>query len=665
MADRYFTSPPPLIGRYWLVASLLLVLVPHLARLPPWLAAASLTVVLWRLARDRRNWPLPGVALRFLLTLVGVGAVFFVFRAIIGREPGTALLTVLMALKLLELRTLRDAMLVVFLGYFLVVVSFFFDETIFTGLYMVAAVLALSGSLIALNHPAATFARSTHYLKRALTLFMQALPLMVVLFILFPRINSPLWHLPEEAPRARTGLSDEMSPGEMSELADSDELVFRVEFPAALPRADQLYWRGPVLWNTDGRRWSRLTPSQQAQLSTEALAYTRLGSTIDYTVLLEPQTGQWLFALDLPAGLPEISGGAYILPDFQLFSHTLFTEQLRYTLRSVPAYRTGQLDEPQRRYALQLPDAVNPLSRALAEEWRAETADDSVMVTRALDYFRHEPFYYTRRPALLGFDAVDEFLFSTRQGFCEHYAAAFVTLMRAAQIPARVVTGYQGGDFNTLGNFLEVRQNRAHAWAEVWLAGQGWVRVDPTSVIPPERISESLDTTRFRSTAPVAPHYFDSPLLRSALLKMRQGWGTINYAWSTWVIGFDAARQRALLQRWGLDKPDLRQLLLIMVTALGLVLTAITLLVLYQRPRRGDAVSQTYQQFRRRLSRAGVELLAYEGPQQLRTRAIAQLPHQARAIDDIINLYVALRYGRASAASQLIDFKRLIRRFRP
>ncbi|HEY0719663.1 MAG TPA: DUF3488 and transglutaminase-like domain-containing protein [Gammaproteobacteria bacterium] len=664
MADRYFTTLPPLIGRYWLVASLLLVLLPHLSRLPAWLAVAALTVVVWRLLRDHRNWPLPGAALRFLLTLVGFGAVFFVFRAIIGREPGAALLTVMLALKLLELRTLRDAMLVVFLGYFLVVVSFFFDETIFTGLYMVAAVLALSTSLVALNHPAATFNRSLHYVKRATTLFIQALPLMVVLFILFPRITSPLWRLPEEAPRARTGLSDEMSPGELSDLADSDELVFRAEFSGTLPRADQLYWRGPVLWNTDGRRWQRLSPSQLQQLSADALTYTMLGEAIDYSILLEPHTAQRLFALDLPAALPEIEGGVDILPDFQLLSHKPFTEQLRYTLRSVSAYRTGALDARQRSYALQLPEQVNPRSRALSQQWRAEIPDDAMMVTRALDYFRSEPFYYTRQPPVLGSDAVDEFLFSSRRGFCEHYAAAFVTLMRGAQIPARVVTGYQGGDFNSVGNFLEVRQNRAHAWAEVWLTGRGWVRVDPTSVIPPERVSETLDSTRFRSTAPAVSLYFDSPLLRNALLKMRQGWGAVNYAWSTWVIGFDAERQRALLQRWGLHKPDLANLIYYMVAALALVLTLIALVVLIQRPPRSDAIWQAYQQFRRKLADAGVEILAHEGPHHLHARATALLPQHAATIDAIITLYVALRYGRADPGQQVI-LKQLVTRFRP
>lgn len=664
MADLYTTAMPPRIGRYWLVASLLLVLSPHLSRLPVWLAVAALAVVIWRLWRDTREGPLPGKMVRFLLMSLGTGAILFIFGTIIGREPGTALLTVLLALKLLELRTLRDAMLATFLGYFLVAVDFFFEESLFTGFYMFAAVLALTVSLIALNHPAAAATRTPHYLKRAGGLLLQALPLMVVLFILFPRISTPLWHMPEEGSRARLGLSEEMNPGQISELADSDELVFRVEFPATLPRADQLYWRGPVLWNTDGQRWQRLSPAEQAQLPDEAVSYAALGETLDYSVMLEPQNGQWLFALDLPAILPEVNGGAYLLGDFQLLSHQRFSERVRYGMRSVAAYRTGQLHAQEHHFALRLPDTANPQARALAERWRAQTRDDSAVVTRALNHFRNDPFYYTRQPPLLGNDAVDEFLFSTRRGFCEHYASAFVTLMRSAQIPARVVTGYQGGDFNSLGRFLEVRQNRAHAWAEVWLAGEGWVRVDPTTVIPPERVTAQLDTDRFRSTAPAASVALDSPWLRSTVLKMQQGWGAINYAWSAWVIGFDAERQKALLQRWGLAKDDIGRVLLVLLAMFGLVLALIAVALLYPRLRASDPVWQLYLRFRGKLARAGVEIFAHEGPHRLHERARQALPHQAEAIAEIITLYVALRYGRAEPAQQR-TFARQIARFRP
>lgn len=664
MSDSLLKHPAPLLGRYWLVLSLLLVLLPHLSRLPVWLAAASLAVLVWRLMRDHRDWPLPGKGLRIVLTLAGIGAVVMVFRTILGHEAGTALLSVLICLKLLELRTLRDAMLTIFLGYFLVVADFLFDESIFTGLYMFAVVLMLSTSLIVLNHPTATLNRTPFYLKRAAALLLQAVPLMVLLFILFPRINSPLWRIPEHSSQARTGLAEEMRPGDITNLVESDELVFRVEFTGTIPDADQLYWRGPVLWHTDGQRWLRLSSQQQARISTNALQYQSLSKPVDYSVVLEPQQGQWLFALDLPAVQPELEGGTQVFPDFQLQSKNKLNRRVRYAMSSVTAYRTGELQPYERVYALRLPDENNPRSHELAQSWRAAIADDEALVQRALDYLRTEPFYYTRQPPALGEDPVDQFLFETRQGFCEHYASAFVTLMRAAEIPARVVTGYQGGDFNAVGNFLEIRQNRAHAWAEVWLPEQGWVRVDPTAVIPPERVIDQQDTVRFQSTTPVTAGGIDSPLLRSGLLRLQQGWNAINYSWSVWVIGFNAERQAALLKKWGIDKLELRTLLTLLFVSVAIAFAVIALIVLYRRPRTTDPVLHHYQRFCQRLIKAGLDCPAYEGPHQLGARAIALLPQHAGAIREIIGAYVTLRYGKDDAL-HLDTFKRLVDHFRP
>ena len=663
MSEALLKRQAPLIGRYWLVVSLLLVLLPHLTRLPLWLAGASLVVIIWRLLTDHYDGPIPGKALRFFLTFVGIGSVLLVFHTILGREAGSALLSVLICLKLFELRTLRDALLVVFLGYFLVVADFLFDDSIYTGIYMFTVVLFLSTSLIALNHPAATVANTPDYIKRATALLIQAIPLMVLLFILFPRISSPLWRIPEPIPQARTGLSDEMRPGDITDLAESDELVFRVEFNGPIPSADQLYWRGPVLWHTDGRRWGKLSPQQLMHISANELHFAPLANPVRYTVMLEPQQGQWLFALDLPTMLPELDAGVILLPDFELLSNRKLSERVRYTMTSVTAYHTGDLTRWEREYALNLPDLTNPRTRQLAQSWRAETTEDIKLVERALTYFRDQPFFYTRHPPTLGADPVDEFLFSTHQGFCEHYASAFVTLMRAAGIPSRVVTGYQGGDLNAVGSFLEVRQNRAHAWAEVWLTGQGWVRVDPTAVIPPERVLESQDLTRFQSTYPYIATT-DSPLLRNELLKLQQAWHAMNYVWSVWVVGFNEERQQALLRKWGIEDLGLRLLISILLISLGMAFVGFAYFVLGRQTRTDDPVMRHYRDFCRRLAKAGVKCLAHEGPHQLSVRAVTALPRHAGAIREIINLYVALRYGRADT-TQLTSLKRLVKRFRP
>ena len=664
MSEPLHKRQPPLIARLLLVISLLLALLPHLTRLPLWLAGGSLSVIVWRLLRDYREWPLPGMAIRLLLTLLGMGSVLLVFHTIIGREPGTALLSVMICLKLLELRTVRNAITVIFLGYFLVLADFLFDASIATGLYMFTVVLFLSATLIALNHPAATLARTPHYLKRASSLLIQAAPLMVLFFLLFPRINTPLWNIPDSQAQAKTGLSDEMHLGYITDLAESDELVFRAEFSSAIPSADKLYWRGPVLWNTDGRSWFKLSAQQLARISTRALRYETESEPVHYTVMLEPQKGSWLFALDLPAQLPEIEEGSRVLPDFQLVANRKLQNRVRYTMSSVTAYRTSRLESWEQEYALRLPEQANPRTRQLGQRWRTESKDDAGIVEHALGYFRSQPFFYTRHPPALGNEPVDEFLFSTRQGFCEHYASAFVTLMRAAGIPSRVVTGYQGGELNTVGNFLEVRQNHAHAWAEVWLNHQGWVRVDPTAVIPPERVLDHDDTLRFTSTAPTAPALLDSPLMSSGLLKLQQGWNAVNYTWNVWVIGFNSERQQALLKRWGLDKLEFTALLATIFILVGITFAIIATVVLYRRPGNEDPVLRFYRRFCRRLEKAGIECLPHEGPQQLRDRAVMALPAHADAIREIIALFVSLRYGRGDA-SQLITLRRLVSGFRP
>lgn len=664
MSNSLLQRAPSTVARYWLVLSLLLVLLPHLLRLPLWLSGAVVSVIIWRLLRDYRDWPLPGKLLRLILTLLGIGAVVLVFRTILGREPGTALLTVLLSLKLLELRTLRDAMVMVFLGYFLVAADFLFDESIASGLYLFGTVLALTASLIVLNHPGAGIGRTTFYLQRAALLLLQSLPMMALLFLLFPRIESPLWRIPEKSSVGLSGLSDEMQPGDITKLVLSDELVFRVEFTSAIPAADRLYWRGPVLWQTDGQRWLKLSPQQLQRISSEALDYTPLQAPLPYTIMLEPQSKPWLFALDLPVAAPQLAGGSRLLADFQLLANQPVTKRLRYTLSSAVSYRTGALQTAERAYALQLPAEANPRSRALAQQWRGSTSDDAALVEQALAYLHNEPFFYTREPPPLGNDPVDQFLFVTRQGFCEHYAAAFVTLMRAAGIPARVVTGYQGGEFNAVGNFLEIRQNLAHAWAEVWLAGQGWVRVDPAAVIPAERVIAQQDSLRFQSTASAATTAQDLALFNSALRKLRQGWQAVNYSWSVWVIGFNAERQQALLKKWGFGKVELPTLLGALLISIGISFVMIALLFLYRQPRIDDPVLKLYQHFCRRLAKAGIDCPAHEGPQQLAARAIAALPQHAATIRSIIDRYVALRYG-GSSPNQLIELKRSIRRFRP
>ena len=656
------TSPPlPASGRLWLLAALALVVLPQLPRMPLWLSAGCVAVFGWRLLHEYRGWALPKKWLRNLLAVGGLVLVAWSHRAIIGLEPGVALLTVMLSFKLLELQRLRDAMVALFMGYFMVVSSFLFDQSMHMGLYLLLAVLALTSAMVALNHPGGSLGHSRHYLKTGGGLLLQSLPLMLLLFVLFPRLDNPLWAMPEEGGQARTGLSDSLEMGSITDLADSEQVAFRVDFDGPIPAASQLYWRGPVLWQTDGRRWERIGMRPQREIP----VFEVDGLALGYEISLEPSRRHWLFALDLPLQLPEgLSDPVGIRPDMQLLSASELRSRQRYRLTSTLDYRL-EPDEPLLwEEALQLPSEPNPRSQALASQWREQGLDDEQVVDAALAMFREQPFYYTRQPPLLGEDPVDAFVFESQRGFCEHYAASFVTLMRAAGVPARLVTGYQGGELNPAGGYLIVRQSHAHAWAEVWLQGQGWVRVDPTSVIPPERIESLDDSGRFEETGP-ARQLSDGAWLTRLVWQFRSNWDALNHRWDRWVHGFDRHRQQELLRMLGVDGLSWQGMVMAMVAGF-FVLLAVVAVWLLRQPRPRDPILRLYEQFCRKLAAIGFERRPNEGAGDFAARVVAMRPDLQRPIRRITALYNRLRYGREGADAQLVaQLKQELRQWRP
>ena len=651
----------PSSGRLWLLAALALVILPQLPRMPWWLSAGCVAVFGWRLLHELRAWPLPGRWLRTGLALAGFALVAWAFRGIIGLEPGVAMLTVMLCFKLLELRQLRDAMVALFMGYFMVVGSFLFDQSMLMGIYLLAMVWVLTSAMVALNHPAGELAQSRHYLRTGGGLLLQSLPLMLLLFVLFPRMDNPLWSMPEDQNRARTGLSESMEMGTISDLADSNAVAFRVDFEGPMPAASQLYWRGPVLWRTDGRQWTGLNMTPQRGVPD----FEALELPVSYQVSLEPSRRQWLFALDLPMSMPEgLSDPVGIRADMQLLSSREIGSRQRYKMQSVLSYRWEADELSFWDEALQLPAQANPRSRALAEGWRADGLDDQGIVAAALGLFREEEFVYTRQPPLLGDDAVDEFIFESQRGFCEHYAASFVSMMRAAGVPARVVTGYQGGELNPVGNYLIVRQSHAHAWAEVWLLGEGWVRVDPTSVIPPERVEEGVDSERFELTGPARQLREGAALTRLAW-RLRNNWDALNHRWDRWVQGFNQHQQRELLERLGLAWLDWRGMVLAM--ALGFfALLGLAAWWLLRQPRPKDPVMRLYDAYCCKLAAIGLKREMNEGPRDYAERVIAARPDLQRPVRRITALYQRLRYGGEGLDSEpLAQLRRELRQWRP
>jgi len=620
--------PKPL--SYELLLSVLMVIAPHANHLPLWISGLCCALLAWRGYLIFSGTELPPRWLLVAVTLASVAGIFLEFHTLFGREVGVAMLMLLASLKLMELRSARDAITLIFLSCFIIITNFFYSQSIATAAYMLVTLAVILNAWI---HLQAQRTALKPRLRIALTLLLQAIPLTLILFVLFPRVQGPLWGLPQDA-YTSSGLDDKMSPGSFNKLSLSDEVAFRIKYADQPPRRDQMYWRGPVLWNFDGRTW---TVGKPALASAPQLS--ELSQPISYSVTLEPHNKTWLFALDIPHS---ISVSANLGNDFQLTQKEPVKSRLRYQTSSYLSYHANR-DESERNLqrALQLPPQLNPRARNLAEQWRAESQNDAALVNRALNHFNQEAFQYTLEPPLLGQHGIDDFLFTTRQGFCEHYAAAFVFLMRAAHLPARVVTGYLGGEYNAYGNYYIVRQSDAHAWAEVWLNGQGWVRVDPTAAISPARVQRSMSAAVSNNAA--LPFMARNP--PQWLRELRFNLDAFSNQWNQWVLGYDTERQFAFLNKLGMESVTWQNMVVAMMTALaiGIAIFASYLLrhLLKKNP---DEVQAAWLIICRKLAQAGLPRAAHETANDYAARVIAARPDLAEKMLSLAQRYNTIRY---------------------
>lgn len=623
-----------------LLAVLTLVVAPHAVRLPVWETALIAALMLWRVAATWRQWRMPPTVLKAALTAAAFAGVYASYGRVSGQTAGVALLVAMLVLKLTELRAKRDVMVLVFLMYFILITHFLFSQEIWTIAYLFAASVAITALLIDVNHAGGPLpAKPT--LAMAGSIVAQSLPLMVLMFVLFPRVPGPLWGLPADSGAARSGLSDSMSPGDISRLIESDEVAFRVRFEGEAPPHQALYWRGPVFWHFDGRAWES---GFRGSRETEVPETRHAGSRHAYEVVLEPTRARWLFALDLPdpGRLPP---NTRLNIDYQLLSTQIVRERVLYRAESVPDYvLQPALPDWMRVATTRLPKALNPRARRLAEDWRTQAPSDSAIVGLALAMYREQAFFYTLEPPRLGRDSVDDFLFGTRRGFCEHYASSFTYLMRAAGIPARVVTGYQGGTRNALSDYYIVRQSDAHAWSEVWLEGRGWVRIDPTAAVAPSRIERGIDNALGRTDRQA-----DFLAGRISWIRLQYEiearWDLINASWNRWVLAYGPELQQQLLGRFGLV--DWRSLVLALTFCLSAALAVAGVLLMRRAapPRPRERAVRLWRTAQKRLARKGLVQRPGEGPRDFAERVIRARPALEPAMRRALNAYLRLRYS--------------------
>lgn len=638
----------------WTTAGLTAALAPHLLRLEPWIPAFVLGVTAWRLVAERRGWRLPSTPVRGLVALAVTVGVFLSYATITGLDGGTALLALMSALKLLETKDARDHTVLIFIGWFLCLASFLYAQDVATAAWVLPTVWLLAAALLRVSLRARGGPPPRPF-RTTGAMLLKAAPLALVLFVFFPRFAGSFWGAPSSE-RAQTGLTDEMSPGDISDLTQNDVVAFRVRFAGGEPPPPrERYWRALTLNQFDGYTWRRGPPLFERPRS------SRIGGPVDYTVTMEPTAQQMLFALDLvESWTPGLADQSW---DFSLRARRPINAVLRYDARSNTEFRAGvELSGSLENLTLQVPQGRNPRTLELASRMREAAASDADYLQSILDLFRQQEFYYTLTPPGLAQNSVDDFLFNTRQGFCGHYASAFTTMARAAGIPARVVAGYQGGDWNPLGGYLIVRQSHAHAWSEVWLPERGWTRVDPTAAVAPERVERGFEAAFAESEALPGALRRQSELLWQAVMV----WDNLNAGWNDWVVQFDRAAQESVLSGLGFDDPDWRAFATVLAVGLGVAVGLLVLwLALELRPRATDPAAAAYRRFQNRLARRGIECAAGEAARDFAARVRRLRPDLALPALAITETYLRLRYGPEPAANDLRLLRALVTRFRP
>ncbi|HEV7610835.1 MAG TPA: DUF3488 and transglutaminase-like domain-containing protein [Steroidobacteraceae bacterium] len=647
-------SYPQLLGIFGCLA---LALVAHLASIPAWVLATVALSGGLRLLLARRGRPAPPRVVRFAIAGFAIAMLFLQLRTFNGLSAGTALLALMAGLKLLETGTQRDIYVITLIIYFVSLSALLQGDSFWLLAYLIGVCWLTTATLLRLTttRPAPNWRRCIGYAGRILS---QALPIAAVFWLFFPRFAGPLWTIPDDSRGAESGLSDTMSPGDIDHLALSDEVAFRVHFSGATPPSQDRYWRGPVMHDFDGRTWRRshsvspISPPLQAQ-----------GPAFRYTVSLEPHRHHWIFTLDWPShwDLP----GAILTSDYTLMqrepvSRPIDVNATSYTRVQWSAPLSNLLRDRDTRF---LPDR-NPRSVQLAQTLRSAHPDDLEYVSAVLSMFRQQPFYYTLTPPKLADHSVDAFLFDTKRGFCEHYASAFAVLMRAAGIPSHVVTGYQGGTFNRFADYWIVRQSDAHAWDEVWIAGRGWIRIDPTSAIAPERVEHGLnDADPLSAAEPLSSLWHRrTPWLADVRLRL----DALRQVWRERILFFDPDSQQKLLEWLNIPEPDGHKLVIVLTASLALALAWLTWMV-----RRGvdpapkEPLIRAYARLCAKLAAVGVPRIAHEGPEDYAARIAVRRPDLDSAVTALCRHYSSLRYSGAPAGITIGQFEAAVRAFRP
>jgi transglutaminase-like putative cysteine protease len=636
MARRTGTDGSLLASLPWTLAALAFALAPHVQYLPIWITTAFFACATWRFDIERRRRALPRPWLRVVLAMACFLGVLASYESVSGVGPGSALLAIMAALKLLETRRRRDQFVLLFISIFLVMASLLREQHFWSLPYLILALILTMTAWLRMslaNDGVDTSVRQSFATGSRLIGY--AAPLMVAMWVLFPRISTPFWAIPVDTSTAASGLSDRMSPGDISSLSMSTAVAFRVKFEGEVPEPIDQYWRGLVLYRFNGRTWSGWDPMMDRNAREQIFV---AGDPVRYQITMEPTRQQWVFALDIPFEWSRQE--VFMGPQHQLAKEQPIDQRMAYDAVSYTQYRINPEMTPFfRSWYKRLPTGSNPRTAELARKMRAAAASDEDFVRTVLSKFHNEEYFYTLEPPPLGSHPVDRFMFDTRRGFCEHYASAFAVMMRAVGIPSRIVLGYQGGEMNPLGDYMIVRQSDAHAWTEIWLPNRGWHRVDPTAAVAPERIEAGITGARWSGIG--ASWGLSAPI--AWLHRMGLTWDALNAKWNDWVLGYGPDKQESFLERLGMEEPDWRKMMLMMIFFVVAILGIISLiLILRCRPPPKDRAAILYRKFTRV---TGVAPNVGETPKDYALRLRAEKAELAADAQRVTEQYLLARYA--------------------
>ncbi|PCI23228.1 MAG: transglutaminase [Piscirickettsiaceae bacterium] len=626
-----------------------LLIMPHINNLQPMFIAVAFGLLAWR---SLVLWRPKAMPHKYLLLPISVALALLVLKTFgmsLGRDASSSLLIILMGLKLLESRTSRDIQAVIYMCFFVLITPFLFDQRIEIAAYALIVFFMLLFALVINNTPGVSL-KNTPLLRLSGMVLLQAIPLMLVFFILFPRMIGPLWAMPDDH-SAVSGLTDSINPGQISNLALSDKIAFRVRFKGPAPKQKDLYWRGPVFWETDGKAWTLTPPRKDSFNRAKPIPFNT--ADYQYTLMMEPHQQFWLYALDLPSAAPK---NTRLTHDHQLILRQKLSRNLSFDLTSSTQARLKNLSEQDKIRALALPTNTDPRVYTLAKQWLADSTSDTMVINKALQFY-NDSFYYTLRPPSLGKNPVAEFLFESKRGFCGHFATSFATLMRAADIPSRLVGGYQGGIYNKLGNFYTVRQADAHVWVEVWLGKVGWVRVDPTAAIAPNRIEHSIDLSQQRFNSPIQFLLTPPEGINKWLQELSWVVHSINYYWQNAVLAYGPEKQLDFLSNFGIG--DWGDMVIWLASLSGLILLVSMGILFYIQRQRHDPVQKAYLSLCKKLSKKVGERQQHETASDYFELVIQQYPALSNELLTLRTQYLNTRYGHTEAIDFIASAKKL------